>query len=92
MQVTVRWLCSSHTLPGSGYLTGNRRLHFYFFSTNSFIKGIALVDDVEEYRKQVRELNNPELGANARAWMENELLGMLNVYDALGDAKDAFHK
>lgn len=73
-------------------MTGNRRLHFYFFSTNTFIKGSAPVDDMDEYRRNVTELNNPELSQSERAWMETKLLGLLNVYDVLADENDAFRK
>jgi hypothetical protein len=77
-------------LKGSGYLSGNRRLHFYFFSTNTWIKGSAPVDNMDEYRHTVSELNNPELSQDARANLETSLLGLLNVYDVATDEKDAF--
>jgi hypothetical protein len=79
-----------YTQKGSGYLTGNRRLHFYFFSTNTWIKGSAPVDNLDEYKRIVSDMNNPEMEQNARADQETKLLGLLNVYDVGINEKDAF--
>jgi hypothetical protein len=80
----------SHTLKGSGYLIGNRRLHFYFFSTNTWKKCTAPVEDLEMYNRTVTALKNPELSQHVRADMETKLLTLLNVYDIHADEKDAF--
>lgn len=80
----------SHTLKGSGYLIGNRRLHFYFFSTNTWEKQSAPVRDLTMYRDTMRELECSDISQNKRAALETKLLGLLEVYDIGSDEIDAF--
>ena len=80
----------SHTLKGSGYLIGNRRLHFYFFSTNTWEKRSAPVEDLATYGNTMRELEGSDINQNRRAALETKLLGLLEVYDIKSDESDAF--
>ena len=79
----------SHTLKGSGYLIGNRRLHFYFFSTNTWEKCSAPVGDLAMYRDTMVELES-SISQDKRAALETKLLGLLEVYDFGSNENDAF--
>jgi hypothetical protein len=83
---------SHYGFTGSGYTIGNRRLHFYFFSTNTWVRGTAPVDKMDDYRSTITDLNNPELSQIVRDGMETKLLGLLNVYDVHANQKDAFNE
>jgi hypothetical protein len=80
----------SHTVKGSGYLIGNRRLHFYFFSTNTWQKCSAPVEDLAKYKATMQELECSDINPNKRAALETKLLGLLQVYDIGSDERDAF--
>ncbi len=80
----------SYIQKGSGYSIGNRRLHFYFFSSNTWLKGSAPVEDLEKYKATVSELNIMGISQEARAALETKLLGLLEVYDIETDEEDAF--
>ena len=81
----------SHSgFTGSGYTIGNRRLHFYFFSKNTWVRGTAPVEDLETYRQTMRELECSDITQNRRAALETKLLGLLEVYDFGSNESDAF--
>ncbi len=48
------------------------------------------MDNLDEYKRIVSDMNNPEMEQNARADQETKLLGLLNVYDVGINEKDAF--
>ena len=57
----------SYIQKGSGYSIGNRRLHFYFFSTNTWEKSSAPVENLEMYKATMRELECSDVIQNQRA-------------------------
>ena len=82
----------SHTLvfKGSGYLIGNRRLHFYFFSTNTWKNFSSPVSDLDMYRSIIQQLDCSDIRQDTRNALETKLLALLEVYDIENDEGDAF--
>ena len=74
---------------GSAYSVGNRRLHIYFFSINTWTNQTEPVTSLVAYKHYIQELES-EIDDHKRAKMEDILLMKLQVYDFRDDEDDIF--
>lgn len=66
---------------GSAYSIGNRRLHFYFFSSRTWELGTSPLENVGEFTATRKRLLEDELNSDERLLLESDLMNNLQVYD-----------
>jgi hypothetical protein len=77
---------------GSGYQIGNRRLHFYFFSSRTWASGVYPLEDKAAFLETRRQLLEESMDTTQRLQLESNLMNNLQVYDFDDDEHDAFEK
>jgi hypothetical protein len=76
---------------GSAYPIGNRRLHFYFFSSRTWESGTSPLENVDEFTAtKSRLLDRGYLNTDERLRLERDLMNNLQVYDFDDNEHDAF--
>ena len=75
---------------GSAYTIGNRRLHFYFFSSRTWESGTSPLEDVDEFTTTRKRLLEGNLNTDERLRLESNLMNNLQVYDFDDGEHDAF--
>ena len=75
---------------GSAYTIGNRRLHFYFFSSRTWESGTSPLANVEAFTDTRQRLLEGNLNRKERLQLESDLMTNLQVYDFENDEPDAF--
>jgi hypothetical protein len=75
---------------GSAYNIGNRRLHFYFFSSKTWQSGTSPLEDVDAFNATRKRLIEEELNKDDRLLLESNLMNNLQVYDFKDGEGDAF--
>jgi hypothetical protein len=75
---------------GSAYTIGNRRLHFYFFSSRTWDLGTSPLGDVGEFTATRKSLLEENLNSDQRLQLESNLMNNLQVYDFHEGEHDAF--
>jgi hypothetical protein len=86
--VTVFSGSKSHA--GSAYEIGNRRLHFYFFSSKTWQSGTSPLENVDAFFATRKRLIEEELTEDDRLLLERSLMNNLQVYDFKDGEGDAF--
>ena len=75
---------------GSGYPTGNRRLHIYFFSSKTWELDLSPLHSVESFHAVRQTLLTEEMTTDKRLLLESDLMNNLQVYDFDDGADDVF--
>ena len=75
---------------GSGYPTGHRRLHIYFFSSKTWDLDLSPLDSVEVFHAVRQRLLTEELTTKQRLLLESDLMNNLQVYDFEDGEDDVF--
>lgn len=94
MQVRIVMCCCvlcADLMTGSGYKIGNRRLHFYFFSTRTWERDTAPLAALEQFKNTMEEIKNAN-SEEQKVRLEHKLLNNLQVYDFEENEQDVFSK
>ena len=75
---------------GSGYPTGNRRLHIYFFSSKTWELDLSPLHSVERFHAVRQTLLTEEMTTDKRLLLESDLMNNLQVYDFDDGEHDVF--
>jgi hypothetical protein len=75
---------------GSAYQIGNRRLHFYFFSSRTWDLGTSPLENLDEFKSTKSRLLEENLDTAERLQLECDLMNNLQVYDFDDNEHDAF--
>ena len=78
-------------IAGSGYKIGNRRLHIYFFSTQTWKRQTAPVEALDKFKETLNALKSAT-DEGERVKLEVVLINSLQVYDFEDNENDAFEK